>query len=425
MNESLSIKIENNFFTRWWFVWAFLALGVLGIQILSLEFSNSSNLRDSSQLYFLGKAISINISPYLHIATLREIIIGIKDSYQSHPSPYPPLIAVCSWFFSFLSIESFGYIFLAGNLLFLWGAISELSLITFGRIVSLRARITIFSLLQYSIPVKLGIYFGQIDPLLLFLFSKSTRHLLQNTKSISSGIFWCFAVQLKTLGWLTALFLSIKETRFLFGCLISGSIGILIIVNVLGIPEIINYLSTVTKVVADSYGTNISNQSLLSFIIKLQSPVYVKSVMDSFIPVISASNIDARLIAIIPILFGGLFLIFCRNVSREVGIAISLLISLIVSPISWGFYHLHLMLVLAVITRDKIILPVWAYIGILILFLFDIPSLSLSMAHLILPSREGIIEIEKIWVLLASIPLLFLITLSLTIYLSQYRKAQG
>lgn len=423
MMESLSSKIENNFFTRWWYVWAFSALVIIAIHLYCLELPKASGLRDSSQLYFLGKAISTHVSPYLPISTLREMFLGIKDSYQSHPSPYPPLIAVCSWVFTFLSIKQFGYIFLIGNLLFLWGAVSELSLLAFGRIISLKARISIFSLLQFSAPIKLGIYFGQIDPLLLFLFSKSIRHLLKDSRSIFSGIIWTFVVQLKTLGWLTAIWLSMKDLKFLVGCVISSLIGGLLILNVLGLKEIMNYLSFVTVAVANSYGTYISNQSLLSFIIKLQNPLFVKSDMGSFVPVITEASFDPNLIAIIPLLAGGVFLTFCRNFPREVGIAISLLVSLIVSPISWGFYHIHLLLVLAVLTRNKIILPTWSYIGLSILLLFDIPDISLSLAHLMLSPGDEIIELSKAWVIFANIPLLFLITLSLTIYRSESQKA--
>lgn len=422
MSNFIESNFDNNFFTRWWFIWALIGTAALFIQIYLMHLPNASNLRDSSQLYFLGKSVRFEASPYQNISSLREMFLGVKDTYQQHPSPYPPLVAVITWPISFLDINTFGILFVLINLLALWGAISELSIIAFGKVLTIKARITLFSLLLVSVPVKLGMYFGQIDPILLFLFSKSVRLLLENSNYFISGGIWCFAVQIKTLGWITAIWISFKNRQFFYGCVVSGIIGLSAVLSLIGLDETIFYLNSVSKNVASFYASNISNQSLISFIFKLLNPVYVKSLNGGFLPVIDKVEINSSMILGIPFLLGALFLFISRKLKIEIGIILSILISLIVSPISWGFYHLNLLLVLALIIRLKLNLPKWIYIGIIFLFVVDIPSVALSSAHYLLSTGTEMIELSKIWVLFGSLPMIFLIFLSLVIFRHQNQK---
>ena len=412
--EHIAQRVEQSLVARWWILWMLAAAGALAFQWPAMMNDESSALRDNTQLYLLGNAISLHLFPYLSIAHLREVILHIANTYQSHSSPYPPLIGLLMSLISWLSLAQFQAFFLTCNLVCLWGALSELSKIAFKRELTLKARIAIYSLLLFTIPIQLGIYFGQIDPILLFLFSRSLRIFLENKNSIISGILFSLAVQLKTLGWITALWISLRDKRFFIGCLLSACIGVGAILFWLGSDVLSFYLNHAAKEVALTYGNNISNQSILSFVTKIKFPVYVKEVPGKYLPVVQTSlEADAFIeqwLLLIPILFGFLFLITCKKKSFAVGTSLSLILSLLVSPISWGFYHLNLLLVLALLLRASISLPRWVYGGIAILFVIDIPSTVLSVVYALSARTDQIIELSKGSVILASLPMFFLIS---------------
>lgn len=299
----------------------------------------NNSMRDSTQIYLMSKAILDRSDPYRRISDLRGQFLSVEDKYQNHPSPYPLLLPIFVTPLSVLSIGAFSVVWAIIYVLILFFSICGLLKTFLSRSSPWGLGFLVTCLLLPSTPVSLGMKFGQVDPLLLFLFSSA---LARNEKRqfFASSIYLAMIACIKTLGapFVISKLLS-KEYRL--GISLTLLVSTLLTLICIGHEGILDYVSRVTTEVVRYYLSFPQNLSLVSLANKLAVGVSLVDSNGQILPYVIQPAIAEKVFCLSLWALPILFTLACILLRNKENLAIVLFpFCIFCSPVLWSFYFI-------------------------------------------------------------------------------------
>ena len=325
--------------------------------------------RDILQEYLMAKALLSGVNPYLPLQELAQLFIG-KFPYLPHPAPYPPFIAILSIPLTWLSLNNLiigWFIFevgclaaIAGMLTFLWK----------GRVDWIQAIFILFLLLSWY-PVMVDLLYGQLTILLATLLLAALLALRKNHK-ILAGVIIGFSVAIKMFTWPLIIYFAVKKDwKALFSSILT-TLGLnLVALIVLGFTPIMDYYLHVSMQVSAIYHGFLKNYSIWSIGYRLfEGSGLTEKDFISAPPLVDLPSAAPWVSAALAAAFLVVGLIWAIR-SKEVDIAYSILICVLVaiSPIAWDHYYLMILICLAVLLLNlsRHSFPTWPTIIFIII----------------------------------------------------------
>lgn len=301
--------------------------------------------KDCTQPYVMGKALRSGMSPYRPLPELaRAFLPGAR--FSNHPTPYPPPVALVGVPLSMLTYENAAWVWLAGEVICLMGALLLLLYGTGARIDGAGPAV-LFGVVLVSGPVSNELRQGQFMSGLLLLLTGSWL-ALRKGHDARGGALLGLLISIKIIAWPLVLMLGMqRRARAVVAAGLTTLAAHALVLPFIGVAGILDYYRRVGPLNALMWRPSEGNYSAWGWANRLfrgfgfgfgVSPLWPSlQIGDALTPVLPGL-----------ILVLGLWL---AKRARRFDTAFSMMVgaSLLVSPIFWNFYLLLAAIPMAVL----------------------------------------------------------------------------
>jgi hypothetical protein len=314
--------------------------------------------KDFLQVYVLSRAIAEGTNPYLDMPILVSRYVGIISTIFPHPTPYPPSVGIIFLPLSLFSYETAAVIWFIFELVCLLGSLILLFLPVvchhpFSRI----AVLVILALLYWPIHDELQL--ANINLVLLLILSGMWFSFFKK-RQVVTGFLFGISLLIKQIFWpITLIFILGKQWRILIIALITSITGYIVSGLVVGFDKLSMNIFNVIPEITLYYSITPWNISLLSLSTRIFHGLGAsadKPVQMSFLSAPPLINNPAVILpfwfALVLLIFVTAYFVLRKIKDMDVLLGIAICISIIVSPMSWGYYLVYLLIPAAcIITR--------------------------------------------------------------------------
>jgi Glycosyltransferase family 87 len=349
-------------------------MGVARLRIILLLLGSPATYqeRDILQEYLMAKALISGLNPYIPLDKLAQMFLG-NFPFLTHPSPYPPFIAVLSVPLTMLNLNQLVVGWFIFELICLMAISGMITVLWVERVDWVRMVFIFFLLLTwYSVMVDL--LYGQLTLLvttLLFAALLATKR----DRKILAGILIGVSIAIKMFTWPLLLYFGIKKDwrTFFSGCLTVFGLN-LVALATLGIGPITDYYLHVMMQVSAIYHSFLKNYSLWSIGYRLfEGTKSIGTDKISAPPLVNFPKIAPFISAGLAIAFLIIGLIWAiRSKDSDIAYSIMICVLVVVSPISWDHYYVLLIISVVVLLLNlaRHSFPTWpTIISLIIVFL--------------------------------------------------------
>lgn len=296
--------------------------------------------KDFIQEYFLARAVTSDVDPYLSIPELALIFFGVVPApLLNHPTPHPPPVVLLSLPFGLVDYQIASIFWFALECFTLF-----FSLLLLLRSLEIR-RSWIFALTGTFFvfgwePVLFEMVNGQLEIILLFFFVIVWLSLRKGWKKFA-GIFLGVTIALKLFGWPILIYCAIKKNWNTVAAALSTFVLMNIVSGyVIGFGRWLNYYLEVSRLVVSLYRAYSANFSLYSIGWRTFEGTGSPILIGVEAGPLYKSPIAAALTSyLLPLMFL-IFILFMVSKIKNPDIAYATLVStsFLVNPIVWHHY---------------------------------------------------------------------------------------
>lgn len=422
-------------FMRYLLFLVIVVLGIVRLRVTIFQFSFPGNFieRDITQIYLMARAVLSGINPYLPLNQLVEMTFG-GFPYFPHPAPYPPFAIIFFLPLSFLGVNAFTLVWYILEIIFLAVTAGLFSILWKGRLDWKIALLLFFLLLAWN-PVMIDLSIGQLSISLMLLLLLALFASQRDHKAIA-GVIIGFTIALKVITWpLIIYFLLKKDWRTSISAVITTAGLNLIALMIVGTGPFLDYYLHVSSQVVSFYQAEFANYSLWSIGFRLFSGTSTHVFTNAFItpPLVNFPEISpyvSSLIVIILFVFGLLYALRSQNLDQSYAIMICVILT--ASPIVWEHYYMLLIISILVLFRYLVdqhfptSSTILLFLVGCLMFLFNDQIAEITNT---LNGGAGVQSMQRMPItfissLLAWVPMLELVVLSILLWKNSYTKRQ-
>jgi hypothetical protein len=299
------------------FLGALLLIGVLIPQAGSIY-------KDFGQEYVLARAIRDGVDPYQSVQKLGERYVTSEGYFDKlHPTPHPPTVGLLALPLSYLSYGDATRIWLLIELGCLVGFVA----MAVGRQPAAFLLVVTGALALVAWPpMTLELGLAQLTMPVLLLLLAAQRAML-NGQQRTGGVLIGLTLLVKPIAWPLLLFLAIRRQWLTpAAAMVVVAVGGLVSVLAIGIDHSVDYLTRVLPMMSLMFRTEPTNIALWTLGPRLGMPWL------GYLLAATALALAAW---------------WSRNRDLQPGLAMMIVASLLVSPITWDFYLVLALLPLA------------------------------------------------------------------------------
>jgi hypothetical protein len=349
MKASANIKLSPGF-KRLLLIIAFLN-GLIGVKRIGESFSPPEIYRkDFIQEYLMAKAMLNGVNPYLPVTELAAIWLDYAEYRQfTHPTPHAPALGLLALPLGLLDYGSAAVIWLVFEMACLLASL-VLLLRWWGEPFNAATAAVLFGIALGWPVIMEGLWYGQVNLCMLLLLMKAWLSFREG-KGALGGALLGVSIALKPMTWPIAVFLVLRRNwkgSIAAGAALGGAN--LIAVAALGLDCVRDYYLKVGPLVARIYQTYDFNYSAFTLGKRLfEGTGFHYSVP----PLLHSAGLATFCTYAAPamLLIAGLMLAL-RATSFDASFAVSICVSLLISPVAWPHYLILASIPMVLIARN-------------------------------------------------------------------------
>lgn len=351
INNLISSKAPMMIAMRYTLVGVIALLGLtrLRLILILMGFPDYYKGRDVLELYLMAKSLISGLNPYTPLNELVQIFIG-PGHFYTHPSPYPPFVAIMSIPLLWFGINKFyiaWFIFELGCLL----SISCMLIYLWKQRINFLWVGILFLVLLALYTVQYDLLFGQMS-ILLTAILLGVLLCLRNNRNVLAGVLVGVSVAIKLITWPLMIYFALKKDwRALIASSLTALLLNMIALMVIGIKPFMDYYLKVSTIVLNGWRTVIYNFSLWSIGSRLFEGTGSTMTANSFIapPLIYFPQVATLVSSVIAVFFLIIGLVGALR-AKDLNIAFAIMVCVIlgIAPLSWDHYYVLIVIVLAI-----------------------------------------------------------------------------
>lgn len=301
--------------------------------------------KDCTQPWLMGKALRNGVSPYGPLPELGRAFLP-ETRFSNHPTPYPPLVALLGVPMSMLPFESAAWVWFAGELVCVMGALLLL-LEGVGARIDGAGLAVLFGVLLVSGPVSNELRQGQFMAPLLLLLAAAWRSLRAG-RDIQGGAWLGLLVSTKILAWPIVVMVALQRRGRAVAAATLTILGAhALVLPFIGFSGLVDYYTRVGPLNALIWRPSEGNYSAWGWANRLFRGFGFGFGVSPLWPSLELGD---ALTPVLPGLMLALGLWLAKRAARfDTAFSMMIGVSLLVSPIFWNFYLLLAAIPIAVL----------------------------------------------------------------------------
>lgn len=371
--------------------------------------------KDLLQEFLMSKAVFNGLDPYWPLPKLAvHFLPHLPTPILPHPTPHPPTVILFSAPFSLLSYENAILVWFILEIVWILGTAYLLARWAGGKRRVLSTLLIAILFLGWH-PFLEELIYAQIMILLLILFTLAWQ-FLRRDKDVLGGVFLGLVIALKLIAWPVAIFLLLKRKwKAVMATGFSVVMTNVISGMIIGFDTFFSYYLNIVRSATTHYAAFAYNFSLWTVGQRLFKGTGSEILIGPTAPPLwyapGFSEIFSVLLPVLFVIFG--LFIAIQVKSFDVAVGILVVVSILVSPVTWIHYFTWLVIPIAVLGRQLFLSRFPTVLTSVTLFVFLLLRLSGHDLYELMGALAGFepvigvsLEISPVWGLLTYVPTL-------------------